>query len=194
MHDQHARIGRIALLWGQIDMIVDQLLGKTLGIDARLRKKLVGEKPIGAKLDLLKSEIENLKSEQAISAVKAFINLAHETKSKRNQCFHGIWGLRLKPNKTVTPAAQHWKGGNDPVTASQLPALEKKLCRTARLGYKALEAAANFPETGCNHLFHGPNDDPPEWFLQWREQHPVGDHDLDHRWKEGQLPYLGKPR
>ena len=113
----------------------------------------------------------------------------NETKSQRNRCFHGVWGFRAMPRKKIVAAAQHFKSGNDPVRADQLPALEKKLCKTARHGMNALKAMGKLGETGCNRLYHGADSHPPEWLSEWIEQHRVGDRDLDRRWKQGQLPY-----
>jgi hypothetical protein len=58
-HDEHARIGRIAVLWGQIDMALDQLLDKALGITPKQRRALIGEKPTGAKHDLLSRHLND---------------------------------------------------------------------------------------------------------------------------------------
>lgn len=175
-------------------MMVDALINHVVGISSKQRQSLVGEKPIGAKLDILTAHLADVQPVKARSAIQEFITVAAETKSQRNRCFHGVWGLRTMSKGKVVPAAQHFKNGNDPVRATQLPALEKKLCKTARLGMSALNKMGKLSETGCNHLFHGQANGPPAWLSEWREQHPVGNHDLDRRWKQGQLPYLAKPR
>ena len=113
----------------------------------------------------------------------------------RNRCFHGIWGFGLdRRAKKIVAAAAHFKELENPVRASQLPALEKKLCKTARCGWDALAEVnnhANVPR-GCNRMFHGKGEAPP-WLGEWIEQHPLGDDDLDRKHKRGQLPYLTKP-
>lgn len=192
-HDQHARLGRIAVLWGQIDMILDYMLDVALDLKPRQRMTLIGEKPIGAKLDMLSNHFDDIKDQKARELARQFWDLAHQTKTIRNRCFHGVWGFRVgKPHK-VTAAATHFKSGADPVRSTQLPALEKKLCRTARVGMDALILLHEFNrKSGCNRLYHGPGD-PPEWLEEWREQHPLDDRSLDRRWKLGQLPFATNP-
>lgn len=193
-HDQHARLGRIAILWGQIDMTLDQLLQIAINITGEQRITLIGEKPIGAKLDMLSGNIKNIPNKEGQRLVREFLDLTNQTKTMRNRCFHGVWGFHCgKPNK-VTPAASHFKERENPVRVSQLPALEKKLCKTARTGWDAIMLIHqhDLNQRGCNRLFHGVGDTPP-WLSEWREQHPLGDHSLDRNWKRGRLPYLAQP-
>jgi hypothetical protein len=175
-------------------MILDQLIGKVLGITPRQRFALIGEKPIGAKLEILASHFEEIKDIRQRALVKAFCDLASETKAHRNRCFHGVWGFRTMSRKKVVAAASHFKAGNDPVRATQLPALERKLCKTSRAGLQALSCYIPFKHSEfCNRLFHGASEKHPEWLQEWIEQHPADDRSLDRRWKQGQLPYLEKP-
>ena len=88
----------------------------------------------------------------------------------------------------------HFKAGDDPVRSTQLPPLEKKLCKTARVGFRALAQLGVFAEPhGSNRLFHGKGD-APAWLGEWIEQHPLDDAHLDRRWKFGRLPFLGRPQ
>ena len=194
-HDQHARIGRIAVLWGQIDLIVDQLLQLALGITGEQRQIIIGEKPIGAKLDMINRSWGGLKHEDGKALAKEFCDLAHQTKTHRNKCFHGVWGFRTGTKKNeIYPAAGHFKSMDDPLRATQLPALEKKLCKTARVGFQALVLLHEFPpHPEPVRLFHGKPGDYPEWLPEWSKQHPLDDRALDHNWKLGQLPYLKHP-
>lgn len=194
-HDQHARIGRIALLWGQIDMILDQLLDKVIGITPQQRMTLIGEKPIGAKIEMLKRHLDSVADAEARDFAALFCELADETKTLRNRCFHGVWGFRCVRENTVSPAAAHWRAAGDPVKVTQLPHLEKKLCKTARAGFNAMVRLHEFKEQnrGCVRLFHGLGDDPPAWLPEWSAQHPLDDSTLDRRWKLGRLPFLEKP-
>ena len=191
-HDEHARLGRIAILWGQIDMILDQMLNIAMGITGKQRMTLVGEKPIGIKLAMLARHFDDIPVGKPRETTERFWELANETKDKRNRCFHGVWGLRCTSRKAVEAAAMHFKDGNDPVRATELAALEKKLCRTARVGATALGHVSDVNSIGCVRLFHG-KCDTPAWLQEWIEQHPVGDHSLDHNWKQGELPFLGRP-
>ena len=196
-HDQHARLGRIAILWGQIDMMLDQLLELAMGITAKQRQTLIGEKPIGTKLDMLKLHLDDIADTDGRALATEFWDLANQTKTQRNRCFHGVWGLRCgKPNE-VYPAATHFKDGGSPVKATQLPPLEKKLCRTARIGMRALQKVSpifiQMQEPGAARLFHGKANDVPAWLPEWQGQHPMDDRSLDRRHKLGWLPVLTKP-
>ena len=194
-HDQHAQLGRIAILWGQIDMILDQLLQFAIGLTGQQRITLIGEKPLGAKLSMLTVHLDDIKHKEAQKAAREFWNLANETKTARNRCFHGVWGFRCgKKKNDIFAAAMHFKAKENPVRADQLAPLEKKLCRTARVGWKAVAALSEFSaDDRCGRLYHGPSLKSPPWLQEWREQHPVDDHSLDHRHKAGELPYLTKP-
>jgi hypothetical protein len=193
-HDQHARLGRIAILWGQIDSILDLLLEISIGITAEQRKTLIGEKPIGSKLEMLSAHLDSLSDPKGRRYAREFWDLANQTKVQRNRCFHGLWGWRGVRENVLVAAAMHFKAGNDPVKATQLPALEKKLCKTARIGLLALTRLhPAFSEAGAVRLFHGMDGDPPPWLVRWSEQHPLDDRALDRRHKRGQLPYLAKP-
>ncbi|MEO6716480.1 MAG: hypothetical protein ABIM50_04435 [Novosphingobium sp.] len=195
-HDQHAMLGRIAILWGQIDMVLDLMLEVSMGISPKQRRTLIGEKPLGAKLDMLKAHIDDIQDADGQALALEFWDLANQTKTQRNRCFHGVWGLRCGKANEVYPASTHFKDGGAPVKAEQLPPLEKKLCKTARIGMDALrrfhEIFIHLTEPGATRLFHGEGE-MPSWLAQWREQHPVDDHSLDHRHKPGMLPFLEKP-
>lgn len=191
-HDQHARIGRIALVWGQVDMMLDLMLDHFLGITTVQRRLLIGEKPIGAKLDLLNGQIKDITDAELKKATHEFWDLANQTKTQRNKCFHGIWGLRCVRKNTVVPGASHFRSIGDPLKITQLPALEKKLCKTARAGMRVLVHLGQFQDHGSSHLFHG-RGPAPAWLEEWIGQHRVDDDSLDRRWKLGQLLYLEKP-
>ena len=193
-HDQHARLGRIAIVWGQIDMILDQLLRIALKITYKQQRTLIGEKPIGAKLEMLSANLAELDGQKGQELAREFWDLANQTKTQRNRCFHGVWGFRTIRENVVIAAASHFKAGNDPVRATQLPALERKLCKTARVGLLALtELHEHFTDDASGRLFHGQSANPPAWLQGWIERHPLDDHALDRRHKRGQLPYLTKP-
>ncbi|MCL6251851.1 hypothetical protein M3P36_12465 [Altererythrobacter sp. KTW20L] len=193
-HDEHATLGRIAILWGQVDMVLDLLLEATLGISGKQRQALLGEKPIGAKLDILKPLIADIASAETKRTALQFWDFASQTKTQRNRIFHGVWGIRCDGPQKIQPAATHYKDKGNTTKASQLPELERKLCKTARLGAIAAYSLHNLGgiEGGASRLFHG-SGPPPPWLQEWKEQHPVDDDALDHRYKEGQLPFLTNP-
>lgn len=155
---------------------------------------LIGERPIGGKLEMLKNNLKNIANQEARTLANEFWGMANQTKTMRNRCFHGVWGFSVSRGEKVTAGAAHFKEVENPVRADQLPELEKRLCKTARIGWNALTGINDFANAsqGCVRLFHGKGDT-PAWLPEWRAQHPLDDHALDHRHKSGQLPYLTKP-
>lgn len=102
-HDQHAQLGRIAILWGQIDMILDQLLQHAIGITGEQRITLIGEKPIGAKLDMLSAHLKDISDQKAQQHAREFWNLANETKTVRN----GVYPLAIRNPVSYIMAHEH---------------------------------------------------------------------------------------
>lgn len=59
---EHARIGRIALLWGQIEHFVEALIPRVSGLSVEELKALkVPDKPVGSKVLFLKAAANRLK-------------------------------------------------------------------------------------------------------------------------------------
>ncbi|WP_395613954.1 hypothetical protein [Allosphingosinicella sp.] len=194
-HDQHAQLGRIALLWGYIDFALDELLLNVLKLTKHQRTLFIGEKPMGPKLDLLKPGIPKIKDALIREKVKEFYDHLNDTKAKRNHAFHGCWGWRANPRtKTVDICARHPKQIHNPLKATDLPALESRLCTASYVGIEAVALFRKWPgPIRAGQFLHGPTTRAPKWFQQWRAQHPVDDSTLDHNWKRGQLPYLTDP-
>src|SRR5688500_15958259 len=123
--EQHARLGRIAVLWGHIDFLLDELLLNVLKLTRAQRTTLIGEKPIGPKLDYLKPALKTIKDPVARDKAEEFYKILNNTKAQRNHMFHGAWGWHVEERtKTMSAAARHPKSLTNPVRAEQLPRLE----------------------------------------------------------------------
>ena len=196
-HDQHAQIGRISILWGQIDTFVDGLLTFVLGITPELRFELFSEKQVGAKLDALRKFALKLPTAAKRQQVLTFIKYVDESKSLRNMCFHGAWGFHVTKRRTVEAAAKHYKQPDKPFKASELPKLERKLCQTSHQGMLAMAMFdVEMPLNGAHPLFFGALNEEiahQEWFQEWKERYYADRHIQDHRWKPGRLPFLEQP-
>jgi hypothetical protein len=192
---QHARLGRIAVLWGHIDFILDELLLKVLRLTRGQRAALIGEKPIGPKLEMLKPGIAKIKDPVIQEKVRAFYTILNDTKAQRNHIFHGSWGWRaIDRGKRVSIAARHPKSPTSPVEVDKLPGLERELCRASRLGIDAYTLFRKDPlPTGSMRYLHGSSKQPRKWFLRWFEQHPLDAASWDRSCKEGELPRLIDP-
>jgi hypothetical protein len=192
---QHARLGRIAVLWGHIDFILDELLLKVLRLSRAQRATFIGEKPIGPKLELLKPAIKTIKDPVVREKVQEFYSILNDTKGQRNHIFHGSWGWRANDRtKRVSVAARHPKSLTNPVEVEKLKDIERELCRASRLGMDGYTLLRKEPiPTGSMRYLHGRGKKPRKWFLQWHEQHPLTDASWDRSCKEGELPRLIDP-
>lgn len=191
-HEQHAQLGRIAILWGHVDVFVDNLLTAVLHGDAELRAQLFREKPIGAKLEFLTMRLKETMQGPEREQFEAFIEAVHSIKADRNSAFHGVWGFYIGKD-SVEAAAQHLPK-NKPFKADRLPNLERKLCQISHQGRLLLEQLGMLGDMGDgaqpNFFGHPPTQ---VWFQEWLEQHYADRHSPDHRWKPGRLPFLDRP-
>lgn len=196
---QHAQIGRIALLWGQIEYFVEIFIAQVSTLSwEELSAIGVTEKPIGSKVIFLKTAAKRLENPDRATQVRAFCEAIDDTKVARNHIFHGIWGWRGdKRTKRIFPAARKTSDPAAPFKASSLPALERRLCRCARLGG---DLASLFwwgdPDTRFKYsrfFHHGEQEDIPQWLRLWAARNPVDCHALDRTCKAGRLPSLDAP-
>ena len=92
---EHATIGRIALLWGQIEHFVEQLLPTVTGLTHEEMDALqISSKTIASKVDFLSKASARIKIDGIREDVGRFCAIIHETKKQRNHIFHGMWGWR----------------------------------------------------------------------------------------------------
>lgn len=194
---EHATIGRIALLWGQIESAVEHLVCLVSGLTwDELDAIGVAGKPIAQKVDYLKATSKRLADDKQRERVVAFCISIHDTKSDRNHLFHGIWGWRADSRtKTVVPAARKTSAPSQPLKATKLPSIEKRLCRCSRMASDLLmEFWQEGYRTKYSRFFHhGERGALPEWLEQWSERNPLDDAHLDRIGKAGRLPHLDAP-
>lgn len=191
---QHAQLGRIAVLWGHNDFILGELLIHVVGITVDQRELLIGDKPIGGKLDLLKNGLSKIADDVIRREATEFHAIMNELKQARNSAFHGAWGwLANERTKKAEPCSRHPKTLENPVRPAAFKQIEKRLCEASRLG---LDAVARFQEwptwKGSTRFLHGKGGGPPEWLVRWTERDPLRDAILDRNWKEGELPRLAE--
>ena len=190
---EHARIGRIAILWGQIEHFVEELLPHVTGLSrAELAALQVTSKTIASKVDFLTAATARLDNPKDREAIRAFCGIIHETKMQRNHVFHGIWGWRGdSQRKKVYPAARKESDPQAPFRATSLPSLEKKMCRCSRMGFDLVVSLA-YGEPRRAHpsrfIHYGGEGGAPEWLVQWSERNPWADGDPGYTERAGQLP------
>lgn len=192
---EHAQLGRIAILWGQADWLVDEIMLTALSLTRKQQETLIGKKPLGPKLLMLKPHLDDIKPLEAQAAARAVYKILNDTKAQRNHAFHGIWGWRANTRaKTVERYSRHPKALHNPVKVTDLPRLERALCEAVTQGIMAVWLIrGQQPIAGVVRFLHGRDTDVPEWFQRWSEQHPLLSDNWDQSWSAGQLPRLVDP-
>jgi hypothetical protein len=200
---EHARIGRIAILWGQIDFFVEFLVNEMTGMSySELDALQINSKNTASKAGYVKALSKRLVDIPRTSeAIVAFCKAIDEVKTQRNHVFHGAWGLHCNTRtETVVAAARKRSAMNSPFMASSLPALERKLCECSRLGADALTLLVTPPggtptANQFTEFFHSHDGSADQkWLTQWQGRNPLTADCLDQNAKEGQLPGLKKLR
>ena len=192
---EHAQLGRIAILWGQIDWLLDELIVTALKLTREQQNAVIADKMIGAKLALLKPRLDGIEDERARASAEKFAKLVAETKTDRNRIFHGVWGWRfLVRQRRIERCVRHPKGLESPFKASHLPDLEKRLCEAATHGITAVVIIdGRKPSPGLKRFIHGLTDDLPEWVQEWSDRNAVRLDGIEDAWKPGELVRLKKP-
>ncbi len=192
---EHATIGRIAILWGQIESCVDDLLPHISGLTTEQVEALqLYNKPMSQKVAFLKGSVPRYPHDRFKEPILNFCALIDETKVQRNHVFHGMWGWRGDTKKQrVFPAARKQSSPDAPLPASKLPGLEKKLCKCSRLGFDVfaqieLGQLTRHPLTRFFHHRDEPDGSIPQWLEQWSERNPWNSDDPDQIAPAGQLP------
>jgi hypothetical protein len=167
---EHARLGRIVVLWGQNEHFVERLLCRVSGLTWKELEILqVTEKPIGSKALYIAEAKKRLKDKDLEAKIQAFCDLIHETKLHRNHAMHGMWGWRATTRtRSVEPGARKTTDPKAPMKIAQLAALEKKLCRCSRIGIDPVGHFDGHMRSRYGRFIHydaesGP---PPEWLRQ----------------------------
>ena len=191
---EHAQIGRIAILWGQIEHFVETLLTRVSGFKwEELEAIQLVDKPIAAKVGFLKAASARVTDQTVRDTVLAFCAEIDGTKASRNHVFHGIWGWRGdKRTKKVIAAARKRTVAHAPFKVTQLAALEKRLCKASRLGEDLLVhyGGHGFRVKYARYLHHGDQENAPKWFREWSDRNPLDLAALDQSTTGSQLPRL----
>jgi hypothetical protein len=192
---EHARLGRIAVLWGQVEYCLDEMLPFVSGLKrSELDALAITDKAVGSKAMFLKAAMKRVESDEQRKRIGAFLALIEETKVARNHAFHGVWGWRITTRtQSVMPCARHGKYPSRPLKIADLAKLEKSLCACSRIGRDVLNEFWGWHhDRRAARFFHGADDDFPEWFHRWTERNPMRGEYLDQTAKAGQLPRLAK--
>jgi hypothetical protein len=191
---EHARIGRIAILWGQIEYCVDEMIEYVSDLRWNELAALgVTERTLANKVNFLLQIRHRHPNPDYQRRIVEFCSLLHETKTARNHLFHGMWGWRAdKRTREMLPAARKASSLDQPFKYTRLPALEKKLCKCSRMALDLCQPVWKSTVRARLNRFvhHNVAEADEQWMTQWSERNPLDGEHLDRSAKAGQLPRL----
>lgn len=154
LHD----LGVIAVVWGQIDFILDEIICHIHGFDTHQRATFVTDKMIGTKLDLVRSDYERL-PKKFHPPIKALITRLSLIKQNRNSAFHGVWGWKWeKRSKTRHVAAFHAKTKNNPLKPIQLQGMVEELIDCSKIAGEVMADLHGMPFNTATQFTWGAED------------------------------------
>lgn len=161
--DELSMLGLIAVSWGQIEIMVDEIVSHAHAFDPKQRNEFLTDKPMGGKLVMLKKNIDRL-PEHLHEQAKHFVAEVHEIKTDRNACFHGVWGwYAAKRTKKLIPAVWHHKKVKNPLKASDLERLAKKSMNCTWLGHQVMCDLLGWDTNPGKFTWSADGNYPPKW-------------------------------
>lgn len=165
---QLAEMGYIAVLWGQVDFIIDELLLFAFKIGPDKRRILIGDKQIGSRVDLLANNLTAIRPKATRALVQKFCSVVQRNKTDRNTAFHGAWGWHVKGlGRPGEPAARTSKAPKNRFFPARFPDLRSDLTYASRIGWEAVCLLKDWPlNVGAARLTFGADEkdgSPPSW-------------------------------
>lgn len=96
-----ALIGRITVVWSQIEAVVGILLRELLGITQQEFDARFGSKPISGQIEALERYANNLNCESSRDKLLAFCEFCESPRFERNHAIHGNWGYLVDSNGCI---------------------------------------------------------------------------------------------
>lgn len=192
---QHAQLGRISVLWGHIDYLLDHLIAAVSRLSwEQIESLKVNEKPLGAKVGFLKASLHQVTDDKHRALVETFIELVGGVKERRNFALHGLWGIRSDNRlKSVAPAARLHADVTKPFRASQLGKLEADLCAASSAAIIADAELQERTYSELERLVFYAESDAPQWLQQWLIHNPLNYVTLDYSGAAKELPRRVSP-
>lgn len=178
LHD----LGVLAVLWGQIDFMLDEILAHLHAFDEKQRAEFLTEKMIGAKVEMLAKGYARL-PEELHDQAKDLVRRINNLKQRRNTAFHGVWGWHLeKRSKTRQPAAFHHKTKDNPVRSQDLRPMAREMIECSKVAGRITCALLGFDYVPAVQFTWGAGDkEPPEWLAKDYTQIAKGRRPQDRR-------------
>lgn len=174
LNEQHLYdLGVIAVIWGQIDFILDEIVAHVHAFDREQRDRFLTDKMMGTKVDMLASDYSRLPKKLHPQA-KDLVARINNLKPRRNAAFHGVWGWRLeKRSQTLTVAAHHPKSKNNPLKPIQLRGMLEEMIACSKVAGQLMADLQGLPFTPAVKFCWGgdlASGGPPEWLKEGRGQ------------------------
>jgi hypothetical protein len=191
LHD----LGVIAVIWGQIDFMLDEILAHVHAFDKAQRDAFLTDKMIGTKVEMLTKEHERLPPELHGLAVD-LVKRINRLKQRRNSAFHGVWGWRLeKRSKTRQVAAYHHKTRDNPLRAQNLRAMTQEMIDCSKVAGQLMSSLLGFDFRPATQFAWGPGgDEPPPWMTADPSKIQKGRHPTDRRQPASDTQPKAEPR
>ena len=160
-------LGRLALIWGQIDQLLMLSISHLIAVDQEAGALIVKDMTTGQLVNLLRKNRKRIQGEAARNLAKDFCAEMGSLIELRNHVIHGVWGWYLpgkKPRKGK-PGCFYTKNLHKPVFPSELNPAANKAANLSRKLYCIF----------CSiHGIKVPDDPPKYWFGQHDPYLPKG--------------------
>ena len=152
-----ARLGRMTVNFGYVELLLDWLLLAALDVRNReATRLLITPLALKRKAEMLEAQLPNCPNDEAVAAIREGIRLATAANDDRNQIIHGYWALK---NGVGMMAYYRKDPTKTKVTAPAVSEIAEKAALATRSlyrGYNLLNGSD--PERGGPDIL-SPNDD-----------------------------------
>lgn len=167
--DELYLLGCQAVVWGQIDFILDEILAHVFAFDPDQRSQFLTDKLVGTKTDMLAKDYTRLPNELHEDCMQ-FVAQINAIKPRRNSAFHSVWGWYTgKRGHLRQVAAFHHKTKKNPLKPIQLRGTLEDMIKCSKTGSRVMSACLGFPHKDAVRFEWGheaPDGGPPERLRQ----------------------------
>jgi hypothetical protein len=163
------QLGAIAVVWGQLDYMLDEILAHAHAFDMHQRKQFLTDKMMATKVEMLSKDLDRL-PESLHERARALVVAINAAKPDRNCAFHGVWGWHVSKRKqTREVAAFHSRRENNPLKPIQLRKLLEQLVAASKLAGEIMCDLLGFQHSFGNQFCWGGGSaegEPPAWLAK----------------------------
>jgi hypothetical protein len=142
-------LGRLAVIFGQIDFLMTGIISHLLYIDTMAGFTQMDDVTSGRKLGILRKNLYRVKNLEARTLLEQFDDAMGGLVERRNHVFHGIWGWHLKDGKS-RPGCYYPKKKDVTVYPEKLAEYGRLLAQQAHALQRAFCLIHEIPAPGVN--------------------------------------------